>query len=217
MIVGNGLIAKALLKRTVFSNSNTVYFASGVSNSLETRETEFQRERLLLKNVLMSADRVVYFSTTPKNSSPYMEHKREMESIVRRCPNHLIFRVQYVVGNGGNKTNLVNYLKTAIENGNEVKLYMNVYRAIIDVEDLVKIVYELGDHIGTVTLNGIDPVPVTDIAAIIASILNKPLNYELIKSEPEAIASNDAIIDTIIERLKIDRIGYTQDVLKKYL
>ena len=46
MIVGNGLIAKALQK---IDAPEMVFFASGVSNSLETNKTAFEREVNLLK------------------------------------------------------------------------------------------------------------------------------------------------------------------------
>jgi hypothetical protein len=47
MIIGNGLIAKSLKN---IDSKDHLYFASGVSNSLETRSSEFEREFSLLKN-----------------------------------------------------------------------------------------------------------------------------------------------------------------------
>ena len=47
MIVGNGLIAN-LFKNE--DRENVVFFASGVSNSLETEKSAFLREENLLRN-----------------------------------------------------------------------------------------------------------------------------------------------------------------------
>uniref|UniRef100_A0AAU6WQG9 Uncharacterized protein n=1 Tax=Chryseobacterium endophyticum TaxID=1854762 RepID=A0AAU6WQG9_9FLAO len=49
MIIGSGLIAQSL---QFIDQENHLFFASGVSNSLETRSSEFEREFMLLKKVL---------------------------------------------------------------------------------------------------------------------------------------------------------------------
>ena len=49
MIIGNGLIAKSLQE---IDSENVLFFASGVSNSLETRDSEFEREYFLLKETI---------------------------------------------------------------------------------------------------------------------------------------------------------------------
>ena len=49
MIVGNGLIAKALQK---IDAPEMVFFASGVSNSLENNKKAFEREVNLLKKTI---------------------------------------------------------------------------------------------------------------------------------------------------------------------
>lgn len=47
MIIGTGLIANSLKE---IDSEDVIFFASGVSNSLETRQSEFEREYNLLKN-----------------------------------------------------------------------------------------------------------------------------------------------------------------------
>ena len=47
MIVGNGLIANLFREK---DRENVVFFASGVSNSLETEKSAFLREENLLRN-----------------------------------------------------------------------------------------------------------------------------------------------------------------------
>jgi hypothetical protein len=48
MIIGNGIIANAVRS---YDREDIIFFASGVSNSLETRVSEFEREFSLLKTV----------------------------------------------------------------------------------------------------------------------------------------------------------------------
>ena len=62
MIVGNGLIAKAFDN---FKDDKVIIFASGVSNSLEQRKQEFDREENILSNVINEnpEKKIVYFST----------------------------------------------------------------------------------------------------------------------------------------------------------
>ena len=62
MIVGNGLIAN-LFKNE--DRENVVFFASGVSNSLETEKSAFLREEnLLRKHLTENPEEIfIYFST----------------------------------------------------------------------------------------------------------------------------------------------------------
>ena len=55
MIIGNGIIANSLKQ---IDSENTLFFASGVSNSLETRTAEFEREfTLVQKNISENPDK----------------------------------------------------------------------------------------------------------------------------------------------------------------
>lgn len=122
MIVGRGDIAKVLRDR-----EDRVYFASGVSNSQESRESEYQREKALL----LSQDylrHIVYFSSLCVfySDSRYAHHKREMEELIRN-----LFRKYTIVrlGNitwGSNPHTLINYLKA--HNDAEIR---NVWRYIV--------------------------------------------------------------------------------------
>src|SRR3989344_3073332 len=90
MIVGNGDIASVLPKK-----KNILFFASGVSNSQETRESEYQRE----KNLLLKQDRqahIVYFSTLAVlyGDNSYVKHKKDMEELVKQeFPRYTIMRL----------------------------------------------------------------------------------------------------------------------------
>src|SRR3989304_9134509 len=89
-IIGNGDIASVLPKR-----HDLLLFASGVSNSQETRESEYRRE----KNLLLKQDRkahIVYFSTLAVlyGNNRYVQHKREMEALIKqKFPHYTIMRL----------------------------------------------------------------------------------------------------------------------------
>ncbi len=116
MIIGNGDIAKVLT-----DNPNRLYFASGVSNSHETRESEYKRETSLL----LSQDKtkqVVYFSSLslflPRHqyTNPmYIEHKKHMEELVKQTFSHYtIIRIGNITW-GNNPHTLLNGIRAKIE------------------------------------------------------------------------------------------------------
>lgn len=141
MIIGNGLIATSLQN---IDSENVLFFASGVSNSLETRNSEFEREFTLLKENLgkYSNAQFVYFSTLSindqsKQDSHYVLHKIRIEEYIKNnSDNYLIVRVGNVVGKGGNANTLFNYLKNQISNQNPFVLHKKARRLLIDIDDI---------------------------------------------------------------------------------
>ena len=128
MKVGNGDIASVLPER-----KDLVFFAAGVSNSQETRETEYEREQdLLLKQHPKS--HIVYFSSLAifYSTTRYTLHKRDMESLVKHAFEHwTIIRLGNITW-GKNPNTLINYLK----NHKDAKI-QNVYRYIIDKDEFL--------------------------------------------------------------------------------
>lgn len=148
MITGNGLIAKSLQN---IDSDDVLFFASGVSNSLETRDSEFEREHTLLKNTIgnSAGKTFVYFSTcsiydSSKNNSQYVLHKLKMEQVIAEtCDRYYILRVSNAVGKGGNPNLLINYLVREIINNSKITVYTKATRNLIDVEDVSKITGEI--------------------------------------------------------------------------
>lgn len=212
MIIGGGLIAKAM--RPIDRDDITI-FASGVSDSRETRITEFKREGDLLKANM--GKKIIYFSTVPKNISPYMAHKQEMEDVVRMNNDHLIVRIPYIVGHGGNKANLFNYLRSQIQEGKQVTVYKDIYRSLTDIDDLVKLMKILHACQGTITISGIESLPIETIAKKMFHYSGKKENIKTVYGSREQLIENDDIVDKWIEYLKLKKEGYTDRVIKKYL
>ena len=148
MIIGRGLIAKAFEKYS--NDNNVIIFSSGVSNSLETRDTEFEREESLLKSNLLLDKKFIYFSTISvvdgSLKSPYINHKIKMENIISdNHNNYLIFRLPIVVGNNANNITFFNSLKDKINNNEELKVF-SVGRYLIDIDDLSETLPTLIDN-----------------------------------------------------------------------
>ena len=127
MIVGNGDIAKALIDRP-----DRLYFASGVSNSQETRESEYQRE----KDLLLKQDKhqhIVYFGSLCifYSDTRYAKHKREMEELVKKTfPHYTIMRMGNITW-GDNPHTLINFLRGKVARGEPFKI-RDVTRYIIE-------------------------------------------------------------------------------------
>lgn len=107
MIIGDGDIAGVLPK-----SNNLLFFASGVSNSRETDQKAYERERELL----MAQDKlahIVYFSSLAifYSDTLYTRHKRLMERVVKANFAHsTIIRLGNITW-GTNPHTLINYLK----------------------------------------------------------------------------------------------------------
>jgi len=131
-IVGNGDIASALKDKPDF-----LYFASGVSNSLETREEEYKKEKDLLfsQNVY---DHIVYFSSLSifYKVSRYTQHKLEMEDIIKtRFEHYTIMRLGNISW-GKNPNTLINHLRNEYKSGRPLEI-QDVYRYIIDKDEFL--------------------------------------------------------------------------------
>ena len=134
MIVGNGDIASVLNDR-----EGAIFFASGVSKSTETTESEFVREIELLKKQDTSKC-IFYFSSITiddiNKNSQYLEHKRKMELLIKsNFENYNIIRIGNITW-GNNPNTIINYIKNKIKNGEPVEI-KDEYKYVIDKEQLV--------------------------------------------------------------------------------
>lgn len=128
MVIGDGDIAGILPDR-----DDLVFFASGVSNSQETRESEYRREVALLSRQPRNK-RLVYFSSLAVfwSTSRYADHKRAMEATVKKYSKfYCIIRLGNIDW-GTNPNTLINYLKAHPEA--EIR---DEYRFIISKEELL--------------------------------------------------------------------------------
>jgi len=131
-IVGNGDIASVLNDK-----DGMIFFASGVSNSSEKNESEFNRElKLLLKQD--KSKHLVYFSSLCifYSDTPYAKHKRKMEKTVKKLfKKYTIMRFGNIDW-GKNPNTLINFFRNKIKNKEPLDI-QNVYRYIISKEEFL--------------------------------------------------------------------------------
>lgn len=164
MIVGSGLLASAFNLSTATRYKTTV-FASGVSNSAETRLECFAREARLLDESLAKRNSMfVYFSTCsiadPERSvTPYVQHKLAMEAkVMGTAKRYLILRLPQVVGGTGNPHTLTNFLARNILAKEEFPVWASAIRCLIDVADAVKITeYLIANNVGATRIDELAP------------------------------------------------------------
>ncbi|ALR31834.1 hypothetical protein ATE47_15525 [Chryseobacterium sp. IHB B 17019] len=185
MIIGNGLIANSLKN---IDSEDYLFFASGVSNSLETRSSEFEREFSLLKTNLENSNgkKFIYFSTLSvndqsKQGSHYVLHKLEIEDYIKKnCENYLVLRIGNIVGKGGNPNTLFNFLKNQIKNNAHFKVHSKARRLLLDIDDIADFLSSNCIAVKNDTINFAYPY-YYDLKEIIGAIQNemqKQANYE---------------------------------------
>lgn len=126
MVIGKGDIASVITDR-----EDVIFFASGVSNSKETRQNEYRRELKLLMEQPKSKH-LVYFSSLCIYylKTEYARHKRVMEHTIKEhWPGYTIIRLGNIDW-GTNPNTLINYLR-AHPNAN----VQNVYRHIVSLDE----------------------------------------------------------------------------------
>jgi hypothetical protein len=135
MIVGKGDIASILNDR-----EGAIFFASGVSKSTETNESEFWREIELLDKQDKTKC-LFYFSSITlddmsKIGNKYLAHKRRMEILVKsNFENYNIIRIGNISW-GSNPNTFINYIKNKIKNGEPVEI-KDEFKYLIDKEQLL--------------------------------------------------------------------------------
>jgi len=132
MIIGKGDIASVLKDRDGF-----IFFASGVSNSQETRETEYQRE----KDLLMNQDKgkhLVYFGSLSiyYARTRYSQHKMEMEQLIKdNFKHYTIMRLGNITW-GTNPNTIINAFRNKIARREPIEI-QNTFRYIIDLGEFL--------------------------------------------------------------------------------
>lgn len=228
MIIGNGLIACAFARRYREDPDLTI-FARGVSDSRETDQAAFIRERKLLETSLDSArGPFVYFSSCAAgdpaqvSTSPYLTHKSEMERVVMSHPEGIIFRLPQVIGRTGNPSNLANYLHHHISEGLHFLLWRRAERNLVDVEDVVRIagtMIDSGSAKGAVTpITAAHSIAMPDLVALFEEIVGRDAIYSPVEAGSEfPVEPGPALACAAELGLKLDRgIEYTRGILAKY-
>lgn len=220
IVVGNGLLAKAFINTNV---QDVLFFCSGVSNSNEKCKTEFDREKNLLLNELKKNQSkcFIYFSSVLVSSAetPYLRHKKEMERLVQKSANsYILFRLPQVVGTVLNNTLVSTFIKKIYFNENII-IYKNAKRNLIDIDDLVRVSLKiikkkektkLKEVINICSAHDISPY---DLVNLISILMNKNIQINIINKD----SLQECNICTLKEYLSADDILLNKDYSKKII
>lgn len=223
MIIGRGLIANVFKD---INREDIIFFASGVSNSLETDTNQFKRERDLIEKTIEEnpTKKFVYFSTcsiydSSKYASAYVIHKLDMENLIEKiAQNFLICRVSNAVGNGGNSNLLINYLVNNIKENNPILVHQKATRNLIDVEDVGNITLRLLDEtINTIqNIAYIENFSVLEIVYALEKYLSKSAIIKLLNKGESYTIDTSYIVDYFKKNNKMIKMEYLNTLLKRY-
>lgn len=230
MVIGNGTIANLFLEFN--KDKNIIIFASGVSNSLETDESKFEREINLLNKTLFQMPenaKIVYFSSInifdpSLQTNRYVLHKKAIEEIIKNHTTlYYIFRVPILISKSENPHTLINFLINKIKNDEELNIYKNAIRYFINSEDLQMIISLILKKnlltFGSYNVFCTNAVSIIEVIKILENVLCKKAKYTLIEKGAYYTVNNDLKI--IIEKyfphlINIDSIHYIKNSIKKY-
>lgn len=224
MIIGKGMIATAL--QSIDSNE-VCFFASGVSSSDTDNQIQFDREKELLEvalNKYSNSSIFIYFSSCgiEFETTPYFSHKQNMEEIVKnRAKQYYIFRLPQVVGSGGNKNTLFNYLISQAKREKQIEIWGNVRRNLIDIDDVISIIDQVVSNNAKINsvMNIASPlnIDILEIIKNIEMVLNIKIKYILVQ-KGKAI---DVDINELSKVVEMDTVFrnknlYLQNLINKY-
>ncbi len=132
MILGHGDIARVLIDK-----KGWIFFAAGVSNSSEKRESEYQREIDLLLQQDKSRH-LVYFSSLSifYRNTRYQRHKKHMEDLIKKqFKTYTIVRLGNITW-GTNPHTLINYFRRCMKKGEHLDIW-DTYRYLVDKREFL--------------------------------------------------------------------------------
>lgn len=226
MVIGSGLIGNAFLSISA-ALKDICIFASGVSNSNCTNVAEFKREEdLLLKSLINFENKLfLYFSTcsiygSENHQSQYIRHKLLMESHVKLHKNFLIIRLPQIAGKTDNQNTLLNFLANKIQSNQSFEIWVNAYRNIIDISDVVKIVEKMIEDktFRNNIVNIANPIShkVTDVVQELENVLGSKATFKALQ-KGEYVHIDLSLTEKYINSAHIEfSSNYLSEIIKKY-
>lgn len=225
MIVGRGLMAQAFAPYR--DDPDVLIFASGVSNSLETRAEAFARERSLLAQARRqhAGKLLVYFGTCsvddPERApTPYVAHKLELESLLEKIAQPwMVLRLPLAVGPGRRGQTLAPFLYDRIARGETFEVWEHATRYPVDVEDALRIASRfIGDRaLWNRRINvALRAFPILQFVRVMEHIVGRRAVFTVVpKGGHYAIHCPE--LASIAPELGLDYSeGYLERVLRKY-
>lgn len=225
MVIGGGLLASAF--EILSKDENTIIFASGVSDSGNLIESEYQREIDKLLEFKNSNCHLVYFSTTgvydnDRKQNKYIKHKLKIEKIISDTfYNWTIYRLPNVVGRGGNANTMVNFFVNSIKSKSPINIHRNAVRRLIDVDDVFKFVnlaiHEKYFHNQIVNLCSDYFTEVPLLVQMIEHVLGESVEKNIVdKGSTYEVPNNEFNDLNKILNINFDK-SYVEQLLLKYI
>jgi len=226
MVLGKGMIATAL---KAVDRPEVLYAASGLSNLKGADIAERNREQALIqKQLQVHPDLVfVYISSysiddqNPENNTPYLEHKLNMENLVRSMARqYLIIRTSNVVGDSKQPGNLMNFIFENLKKGTQFDVWTNTSRNLIDVADLAQMAgkaLEIGFRNQVLYLMHPADIPIYNIVRHFEDLSGFKGQYNLVKKGVYYNAYN-ALSKQLFEKLELQTNAdlYARGLIEKY-
>ena len=229
---GSGFIAKNLKRIKLSKLKNVVIYAAGVSNSKSKDKKEFLKERKKIQTFLINHNTeqlFIYISTTSVldnylKKDKYTRNKIFIENLIKKSLNNfLILRLPQIVGKSNNPYTITNFIYKKVLLEQRFKVWSNVKRNLIDIDDLIKIVKQI-----IVTklkprnvINILNPnsIYVEEIANIMGEIIKKKPRYILVEYKTK-MKGNLKIQSNFKFNLNITKYfknkNYFKNIMKKY-
>ncbi len=224
MIVGNGLIAQAF-KQQESLFENVIIFASGVSNSKNNHKSEYTRELNKIKQYSNTTLKFIYFSSIhvldpSQKDKSYFKFKFKVETYIKQnFSNYIIYRLPVIMGNGGYKYSLFNFLHDSIMNQKEMQIHINAHRYIMDIENMVFFVAKT-IYIDNQIINFVfdKPFNIIDIISSYEKVLNIQAIYKLVDGGIKFNVDNNKF-KKILNRSDLKEFtlqSYLEKIIRKY-
>jgi len=209
------------------SIQDVIIFASGVSNSQETTDEAFLREKILLTQSIEKyrLQTFIYFSTCSiddpsMGNNRYVCHKIEMEELLKQHHCYYIFRLPQVVGRTNSPT-LINTLSSRIKNKEPFELWSQSSRNIIDVRDVYRIasllIEKKGSHNFIYNIAAPKSHSILEIVLTMEDILKQQANYTKINRGASYTIDTEILGKILDHNDIIFDNEYMQNILKYYI
>ena len=224
MIIGNGLVAKAFIK---YEHDNDVLiFASGVSNSSEQKNENFNREFNLLKDKVHEKKLLIYFSTCSLfddslKSTPYILHKKRIEEFIEKnFKKFIIFRLPTLIGETENPHTFFNFFINKIISGEKIDIHKYAHRYLIDIDDISLILPKFIENkiyfSKKINIAFSNPSSVLKITKLFEDSLNKEAKISLIEKGEKFNIENNLFLKKIKEINYKYNNDYNKILINKY-
>jgi len=225
-VIGAGMMARAFAR--LRTRRSVVVCASGVSNSLETDPTQFERERQVLEEVRKAHPDalLLYFGTCSvydpdRIDTPYVQHKLRMEEalLAGSRGGYLVLRLPLVIGPSERAKTLPSFLHARIRNGESFEVWSRAMRYPIDVDDVLRVAARFVDEPAMINRHinvALRAYRVMDFVRIMERIVGREARVDLIDKGGSYEVSCPELQELDAE-LQLDRSEqYLERVLRKY-